>query len=241
MMALLDSSGKAPFTQERSHDLQGSHTTDSYLLQWKRHVSFLPNVSEMCWWHWIKYQSAKKVLSTVCIESCRPNSKSNRYFFTFPTVAFFLSGTDLNITDVVVCLFSAGRESARPKTQTGRHSLTSQVIQNSSKISKTHSHAHWRKAYQLGQSITRTPTWLWSEVDHQHNMQPLSVRSAAASITWAPAKPNMRIQNTIKLRFVFQLNWAHFPVCAARRWVRGSGWVCWVTTCLWSSMPSWSA
>ena len=244
MMALLDSSGKAPLTQERSHDLQGSHTTDSYLLQWKRHVSFLPNVSEMCWWRWIKYQSAKKVLSTVCIESCRPTSKSNRHFFTFPTVAFFFvffSSLELIwILQMQWSVFSVqeGSLPRRTNTQTGRHFLTSQVIQYSSKILKTHSRAQWRKAYQLGQSITHTPLHLimeWSRPSTQHAA---SLSQVCCHINHLGSSQT-KYENTEyhQIKVCFQLNWAHFPVCEARRWVLGSGWVCWVTTCLWSSMP----
>lgn len=171
------------------------------------------------------------MLSAVCIQSCRPNSKSNRYFFSFPTAAFFFLEL-IWILQMERSVFSAKERNLprRTKTQTGRHFLTSQVIRNSSKtLTNTRARALEEGIPTGTINHTHPSTWLWSEVDHQHNMQSLSVRFAATSITWSLAKPNMRIQSTIKLGFVFELNKALFPVSAARRWVLRSGWVCWVT------------
>lgn len=55
-------------------------------------------------------------------------------------------------------------------------------------------------------------------------MQPLSVRFAATSITWALAKPNgMRRQNSIKLGFVFKTQLTKYPCSCSQMlstWIR---------------------
>lgn len=96
--------------------------------------------------------------AAVCIQSCRPNSESNRYFFSPPTAAFFsFPGADLNIIDGAACLQPRkGICQGEQKHKLGGISQTSQVIRNSSSTLKKHTCA--REGTPTGAiNHTRTP------------------------------------------------------------------------------------